>query len=151
VSRAIAPGAALMAFAWLLLLLTAPYLTTTAAGSLYAAGALICHQIADRSFHLQGTQLPVCARCLGLYGGAAVGSAVGAVSLVGRWLERRPRRWTRSIKWTATAVAAIPTLATFVLEWGAGWPISNSARAIAALPLGCAVAFVVVNALVHYE
>jgi uncharacterized membrane protein len=140
-----------MAFAWLFLLIAAPYLTTAAAGTLYAAAALICHQLSDRSFHLHAIQLPVCARCLGLYGGAAVGSAVGAVPMVGRWLEERPRRWTRSIKWAATAVAAIPTLATFALEWGAGWPLSNSARAIAALPLGCAVAFVVVNALVHYD
>lgn len=49
--------------------------------------------------------------------------------------------------------AAIPTLATVLFEWGFGWPISNTVRAVAALPFGVAVAFVVVSAVatVHYE
>jgi hypothetical protein len=57
------------------------------------------------------------------------------------------------MKWLATGVAAMPTLATFALEWGFAWPMSNDVRAIAALPLGFAVAFVVVTALptLHYE
>ena len=53
----------------------------------------------------------------------------------------------RQLPWIGTAVAAIPTLVTFVLEWGFGWRISNTVRAVAAVPLGAAVAFVVVNAL----
>ena len=142
-----------MAAAWLLFLVAAPFLTTPVAGVLYLAGALICHQLPDRSFHLQGIQLPVCARCLGLYGGAAVGSVAGAAAIGRRWLVRQPKLSTRSMKWLATGVAAMPTLATFALEWGFGWPMSNSVRVIAALPLGFAVAFVVVSALatVHYE
>lgn len=152
VSRWIAPGVASMATAWLLLLVAAPFLTTAVAGTLYLAGAQICHQLSDRSFHLQGVQLPVCARCLGLYGGGAMGSVAGAAA-VGRWLLRPPLLWTRSMKWLATGVAAMPTLATFALEWGFGSPLSNGVRAIAALPLGFAVAFVVVSALatVHYD
>ena len=142
-----------MAAAWLLLLVAAPFLTTPLAGVLYAAGALICHQLSDRSFHLQGIQLPVCARCIGLYGGAAVGSMAGALAAGRRWLARRPLIRTQSMKWLATGVAAMPSLATLTLEWGLGWPMSNGVRAIAALPLGFAVAFVVVGALatVHYE
>jgi len=55
--------------------------------------------------------------------------------------------------WTWTALAAVPTLVTGVLEWGLGWPLSNVVRAVAALPLGFAVAFVVVSAVatLHYE
>lgn len=142
-----------MAAASLLLLVAAPLLTTPVAGVLYAAGALICHQLPDRSFHLRGIQLPVCARCIGLYGGAAMGSVAGAVALGRRRLVRPPRLSPRSMKWVATGVAAMPTLATFALEWGFGWPIANGVRAIAALPLGFAVAFVVVSALptLHYE
>jgi uncharacterized membrane protein len=137
---------AAVAAAWLLLLITAPFLTTPVAGVLYAGGALICHQLPDRSFHLQGIQLPVCARCVGLYGGAAVGSAIAA-GFARRWLERRSLMLTQSVKLVATGVAAVPTLATFALEWGFGWPISNAVRAIAALPFGFAVALVVVSAL----
>ena len=144
---------AAVAAAWLLLLITAPFLTTPVAGVLYAGGALICHQLPERSFHLQGIQLPVCARCFGLYGGAALGGAIGAAGFARRWLAGRPLLWTRAAKWVATGVAAGPTLATFALEWGFGWPMTNGVRAVAALPLGFAVAFVVVSALatVHYE
>ena len=153
VSRWTAPGVALMASAWLLLIIAAPSLTTPLAGALYAAGSLICHQLAERSFHLQSVQLPVCARCVGIYGGAAVGSLAGATAMGRRWRLWWRQPATRRLNWIATAVAAIPTIATFALEWGLGWPISNTGRAVAALPLGFAVAFVVVSALatLHYE
>jgi len=32
-------------------------------------GSAVCHQMAERSFILQGQQLPVCARCTGIYSG----------------------------------------------------------------------------------
>jgi len=144
VSRWLAPGAVTLAVAWLLVIVVAPVLWVPVAGIVYAAGSLICHQIAERSFHLDGTQLPVCARCFGLYGGAAFGSVAGASA---RDFLDRSRRWT----WTA--LAAVPTLVTGVLEWGFGWPLSNVVRAVAALPLGFAVAFVVVSAVatLHYD
>jgi hypothetical protein len=153
VPRWLAPGLALLAVAWLLLLVAAPFLTAPVAAVLYAAGSLICHQLPERSFHLQDFQLPVCARCLGIYGGAAVGSVTGAAAVGRRVLVWWRQPAARSVNWMATAVAASPTLATFVLEWGFGWPISNAVRATAALPVGFAVAFVVVSALatLHYE
>ena len=43
---------------------------------IYAAGSLICHQRPERSFHLLGAQLPVCARCMGIYAGAAVAACL---------------------------------------------------------------------------
>ena len=38
----------------------------------YLVGSLLCHQRPDRSFFLWGSQMPVCARCLGIYAGAAL-------------------------------------------------------------------------------
>ena len=147
-SRWIAPAIAIAAIVWVVLLAAAPVLPVPLAGLLYAAGSLICHQIPERSFHYQGFQLPVCARCLGLYAGGAAGglSAVAGV-LVARV---DPRITTRHI---VTALAAVPTVATFVLEHGAGWRVSNATRALAGIPLGAAVAFVVVSALatLHYD
>ena len=43
---------------------------------MYAASSLICHQRPERSFYLLGAQLPVCARCMGIYAGAAVAACV---------------------------------------------------------------------------
>src|ERR1700687_4721962 len=50
--------------------------------AMYAAGSLICHQRPERSFHVLGTQLPVCARCTGIYAGAAAAAIVV-------WFRRR--------------------------------------------------------------
>jgi hypothetical protein len=38
----------------------------------YLVGSLLCHQRPERSFFLWGSQMPVCARCLGIYAGAAL-------------------------------------------------------------------------------
>ena len=151
-SRALAPGAAIAASVWLVLLVAAPTLWTPIAAVIYAGGSFICHQLPERSFHLQGAQLPVCARCLGLYSGGAFGSVIGASAIVRR-RSSRGQPLAPAPRWLWTAVAAIPTLATIVLEWGFGWPMSNIVRAVAALPFGVAVAFVVVRAMatVHYE
>ena len=46
----------------------------------YLAGSVLCHQLPARSFFLWGVQMPVCARCTGIYAGAAVAAlvAIGA-------------------------------------------------------------------------
>ena len=41
--------------------------------SLHHGFALVCHQQPERSFVLFGGNVAVCARCLGIYLGAAVG------------------------------------------------------------------------------
>lgn len=43
-----------------------------------AIGYAVCHQIAERSFHAHDHQLPLCARCMGLYLGVLTGIAVFA-------------------------------------------------------------------------
>ncbi len=42
-------------------------------GKCDAVGYAICHRIPERSFHLAGRQLPLCARCTGTYLGALIG------------------------------------------------------------------------------
>jgi uncharacterized membrane protein len=95
----------------------------------------ICHQRPERSFFVAGTQLPVCARCTGLYLGAAL-----AVPLALLITSRVPASRAR----LALVVAALPTALTWILEFAGGIPFSNAARFIAALPLGYAAAWLVV-------
>jgi uncharacterized membrane protein len=109
------------------------------AALVYLLGSFVCHQIPERSFHVAGSQLPVCARCTGLYVGGAVGVVV--------WLARRNRglssaaaRWALSL----TAVPTLITLATAELGW---WDPVNGTRAALALPLGLVVGAVVIAGL----
>ena len=112
--------------------------------AIYAIGSKICHQIPQRSFHLNGVQWPVCARCLGLYLSAPVG-AMAALVAHGRARRGDARLW-RLGAWPLAVIAAVPTAVTLAIEWpGLGAP-SNLSRALAALPLGAAIAFLVVRA-----
>ena len=73
--------------AWLALIVLVPAalardaggraVTLVSAGA-YLMGGVVCHQRSDRSFHPGGVQMPVCARCFGLYLGAGLGVLAAA-------------------------------------------------------------------------
>jgi uncharacterized membrane protein len=102
----------------------------------YAIGRLVCHQQIARSFQLWGVQLPVCARCTGIYVGAALAAA--AISLA-----QRPLRLDRQR--SLLLASAVPIALTLVFEWTTGITPSNVVRAISGLPLGAVVARVVLD------
>jgi uncharacterized membrane protein len=148
VNRWLGVAAALAALSWVAAIVAAPLLPVPVAGLLYAAGSLICHQLPERSFYLQSFQLPVCARCFGLYAGGAVGSAAAAAVGFTTLARSAPWRSNRAL-YVATVMAAIPTVLTVVVERGVGGPVSNTMRAAAAIPLAGVIAYVVVRALAH--
>lgn len=138
----------LLALLWLAAIVAAPLLPPLVSAVVYAAGSLVCHQIPERSFHLGGSQLAVCARCVGIYAGAA-GGAVAALAL--RLPIHAP---TRTVRWIRPilAVAVLPTVVTVVLEMLRLWFPTNELRALAGVPFGVAIAFVVTAfAKVHYD
>ncbi|HEY3162455.1 MAG TPA: DUF2085 domain-containing protein [Vicinamibacterales bacterium] len=133
---------ALTAATWLALIIAAPLLPVPLAATVYALGSHICHQRPERSFHLFAAQLPVCARCLGIYAGAALGSIAA--------LAARIRAGTRAVSPRLLLLCgAVPTAVTVAAEWIGGAAPSNAARASAGLPLGFVVALVVAATL-HY-
>ena len=99
----------------------------------YGVGSFVCHQLPQRSFHLWAAQMPVCARCAGLYAGAALAAAAS----VGR-----PGMDTRRAR-TALVVAAGPMLATLLAEWTTGHVPANWIRALSGVPLGAVVAWII--------
>jgi uncharacterized membrane protein len=101
--------------------------------TVYGLGGFVCHQLPARSFHLWGVPLPVCARCTGIYIGAALAAAVAAGLPAMR--DTASRR--------ALTLAAVPTFATLVYEWMTGVMPGHWIRALAGVPLGAAVALVV--------
>jgi uncharacterized membrane protein len=139
----IAAGVTCAAVAWVALVLTAP--VALARGRLpvftlavYQAGSLVCHQRPERSLHLAGVQLPVCARCFGLYLSGAAG-----LTFASRNRRALPARAAR----TLLAIAAIPIATTVGLEWLGMIQTSNLQRMLTGLPLGFAAGVVIVRSL----
>ncbi len=145
--RSGATACALGAGIWLLLLVASPYIVSRGPGNAllsgaarltYLAGGIVCHQRPDRSFHAWGIQLPVCGRCFGLYA-AALGGALWAA---GRAAGKRGPAGQGTVNWARwLVVAAVPTVLSFGLEATGVWVQSPVTRAVAAAPLGFAVAW----------
>ena len=148
----IAPALALTALAWVALLIVTPLAPSSIATLMYAAGGVICHQLPERSFHLAGFQLPVCARCLGIYAGAAAAASIHVLGVFvkdsARWRLLSPAAARRVF-----LVSAVPTVVTVALEWAGAWSGTNVVRAIAGVALGVGGALVVMSAVatLHYS
>jgi uncharacterized membrane protein len=137
----VARGLAAAAILWPALLTTGAALrladtTPALAAAIYVAAATVCHQKPDRSFHTHDVKWPVCGRCAGLYLAAPIG-AVAALALRGQFRRRRDL--------TALALAASPTAVTFFAEHAGVLDVSTLVRFVAALPLGAALAWVIVR------
>ncbi len=169
--------------AWAVLLVATPFLASRAHASpiasalivvVYGIGSLVCHQLPERSYHLWTAQMPVCARCAGIYFGAVVGAVAGAFrraealrhpatpdhmcadvtpgfppvlrSGAARRSAKRGGGSPVSRARVVLAVAAAPTLLTLVYEWTTGIMPSPAIRAAAGVPIGLVVAWLVVAA-----
>ena len=99
----------------------------------YGIGSLVCHQLPERSYHLWSAQMPVCARCAGIYFGAIPGIVAA------RAVRMRSAR-------AALALGVTPTLITLAYEWTTGDMPSHAIRAAAGVPIGLVVAWLVVAA-----
>jgi len=105
----------------------------------YAAASRVCHQRPERSFHSHDVAWPVCARCSGLYLSAPF-AALAA------FMRRSPGE-SRLRPIQLVALAAIPTALTLFWEWGGLGTPSNLIRFASAVPLGAAIAFVLIDAV----
>lgn len=127
---------------------------------IFAAGSVICHQLPERSFFLDGRQLPVCARCTGLYLSGAAGLAAWlVVKLLRGWRPQTmppasaPRNTSGGASASAKAsadktagqarwamafllIAAAPTVVSYLTGVLGVWDGSNLTRAVLAVPLG---------------
>ncbi len=107
----------------------------------YAVGGVVCHQMPERSFFIDGHQLPVCARCTGLYLSAALGLS-GWFALKIAW-RGRPIAVSPRVALAALLVGAAPTVLSFaagVLGIADG---TNVWRTVLAIPLGASAGAIV--------
>lgn len=113
----------------------AAYLLSAA---VYVSGSLLCHQCPERSFYLWGARFPVCARCTGIYAGAALGVLAALVRL-------KPAMTSSTARVTLFA-ASLPAALTLVYEWTTGITPANWIRALSGVVVGAAAAIVVMRA-----
>ncbi len=106
----------------------------------YRGFSYLCHQISDRSFHLEGHQLAVCARCAGLYAGFALGVLVYPLVRSLRRLETPSRLWL--------LVAVAPTAIDWALGFFGIWQNTHLSRSLTGALLGAICAFYVVPGLI---
>ena len=135
----------------------------------YLVGSLLCHQRPERSFFLWGSQMPVCARCTGIYFGAALSALIvtarrlrakgASASLAGARVSperaeagrlqpsgrRSPEGVALHFARMLLMVSVIPTAVTLGYEWTTGHTPANWIRAAAGIPIGVVVAWIVLR------
>jgi uncharacterized membrane protein len=114
--------------------------------AVYVVGSFVCHQRPERSFYLWAHQMPVCARCAGIYAGAAL--AVLVLPLARRLLDGRSlgEGGQPSLACSPKGVALVacaPAIATLVYEWTTSVMPSNGIRAATGVWLGAGIALLV--------
>ncbi|HEY0006662.1 MAG TPA: DUF2085 domain-containing protein [Pyrinomonadaceae bacterium] len=109
------------------------------AAMIYSAFGYVCHQISERSFHLEGHALAVCARCTGIYAGFLLGTLLYPLVRPLKNLETPARLWL--------FVAIMP----LAIDWTLGvlniWSNTHLSRFITGAFFSAVCAFFVVPGL----
>lgn len=107
---------------------------------IYKSFGNLCHQIPERSFHVAGHALAVCARCWGLYAGLAIG--ILAFPFV------RSLRSTRTPARSWLFIAAVPTVLDFSLGFLGIWQNTHLSRFTTGALLGAVAALFIMPGLI---
>jgi uncharacterized membrane protein len=108
---------------------------TEPASFIYRAYGLLCHQIPERSFHLESKALAVCARCTGIYAGFAVSVLFYPVV--------RPLKRAESPRRIWLVAASLPIAVDFALGFFDIWQNTHFSRFATGAIFGAACALYV--------
>lgn len=101
----------------------------------------LCHQIAERSPHVDGVQLAVCHRCYGILVGLAIGPIAALI------IRRRFKRYA--------SLLIVASLVPLALDWGLGivgiWANTAESRLITGAIFGVVAGILVTRALAWYR
>ena len=130
---------------WLLLILVPPIAKangyTNFSTPLYSFFSFICHQMPDRSFHIEGEKFGVCSRCFGVYFGLVTGFLVYPLWRRIDSIEPISRIWL--------FLALVPITIDWSLGFFGVWANTFTSRFITGLILGAACATFIVPAIVE--
>src|SRR5947209_14201493 len=108
--------------------------------SIYQAFHLICHQMPERSFHVAGHQLAVCARCTGIYAGFTAGVVFYPLARSIRKIETPRRIWL--------LLAMLPMAVDFSLTFFGLWQNTHLSRLLTGALFGAVTALYIVPGLI---
>lgn len=132
-------------FIWVGLILLAPIAKlnglTAVSSPLYHFFSFICHQISDRSFHIEGEQFGVCSRCFGVYFGLVVGFVAYPLWRSVAEIEPLPKVWL--------FLSLIPITIDWSLTIFGIWENTHLSRLITGLILGFACATYIIPSIVE--
>lgn len=130
---------------WVLLILLAPLAKangfTQISAPLYHFFSYLCHQLPDRSFHIEGEQFGVCSRCFGVYFGIFAGFAIYPLWRKIDDIEPISRIWL--------ALSVIPIGVDWALTIFGVWANTFTSRFVTGMILGAACATFIVPAIIE--
>lgn len=130
---------------WPLSMVLAPLLSAfgidNVAHPIYSFFSLLCHQQYDRSFHLYGHKLAVCARCFGVYFGLFAGFVLYPMFRRLEQIEPPSRIWL--------ALSAIPIAIDWLLGFLHVLENTHASRFVTGLILGATCSIYLVPAFVE--
>ena len=127
-------------------------------GFVYAFGDLNCHQNHERSWEINGNQMPVCTRDVGIFFGLMIGGLFFSRRAFNRWtvrdtcLSMLPDEWLndvyvknrRTIAWLAFGVVlCVPLLIDGFTQLLTSYESNNLARPFTGAPFGLGLAVLI--------
>jgi uncharacterized membrane protein len=107
------------------------------ADAVYTMGDIECHQIAERSYYLNGNQLPVCSRDVGISIGLHIGMVVGLL-------------YVRRINPFLLAVGILPMVLDGGLQAVSSYHSTNDLRIVTGIIAGAAAALLLCEFAARY-
>ena len=136
-------GAVVLVLVWMGAIVGAPVALAHGYGGMamviYKGFSPLCHQISERSFHVEGHAFAVCARCTGIYAGFAAGLIFYPL------IRSLTRTDTPARKWLFVAV--VPLFLDWLLGLTGIWANTHLSRFLTGAILGGVCALFVVPGL----
>lgn len=111
-----------------------------AATAIYHAFGIVCHQLPERSYFLDGHQFAVCSRCTGIYAGFAFTLLLYPLIRSLKNTDAPPRSWL--------LLAALPLAIDFSVTFFGFWQNTHTSRLLTGALLGSAVVFYVMPGII---